>query len=222
MPPIGDLERSELPGDQPLREALSVVLHGVLAHAVSDEAYDPAAVAAAQRQSLTVGRLYAERGYSVASLIRAYHQLPHQIRHLLPRAAEPRTLELLWWEKQLRDAVNAFLLIAVLAFEREQRQRRDAERQAAQDQAVRHMAATIWETLHQSLTLLRGYSELLAARPETDPETSLLVTEILEATDRLTADAHRLAAANRYVTHTHSPGLQQLDLDRAAVSAPLP
>ncbi len=199
-----------------LRRALDSVLLGVLVGAAMPDVTSAESLAEACQQSTIIGRQYAARGRSATAVVRVYQQLLERIQQLVPPLTGLQTEEVLLWHERLRRSLDDLLLIALVAFERERRVRSIADRRRAQDQAVQHMAATVRDTLHQSLTLLYGYVELLAARPEIGPEVRELLEEVVHASNRITADAHRLAAARRYVTRSPSPGAAQLDLDLAA------
>jgi signal transduction histidine kinase len=206
--------------DDALYRALDTVLLGVLILAAPRSVTDTASVADAYQQSAIIGRRYAARGMGATAVVRVYQQLLARLRQLVPPSTDLQTVEVLLWDERLRRASDDLLLVALVAFERERRVRSQTDRQRAQDQAVQHMAATIRDTLHQSLSLLCGYTELLAARPDAAPELRELLGEILKAGERLAADAHRLAAARRYVMHSPSPGAAQLDLELAVGPGP--
>ncbi len=96
------------------------------------------------------------------------------------------------------------------------RDRLEAERQAAQDQAIRHMALAIPDAVNQSLSEVYGYAELLAHRPGADPAAQELCARIREATDRLVAIVDRLANAAHYVTKRYGTDIEVLDVARAS------
>ena len=96
------------------------------------------------------------------------------------------------------------------------RQRWETERQAAQDQAVRHMALAIPEAVNESVSEIYGYAEQLANRPDVDPEVREMCARVREATQRLVATLDRLANVSHYVTKLYGTGVQVLDVERAA------
>jgi CheY-like chemotaxis protein len=100
------------------------------------------------------------------------------------------------------------------------RQRLEAERQAAQDQAIRHMALAIPDALNQGLSEVYGYAELLANLPSADPAAKELCARMRQATDRLVATVDQLANAARYVTKHYGANIEVLDVKRASESAP--
>ncbi|HLH20896.1 MAG TPA: response regulator [Chloroflexota bacterium] len=99
------------------------------------------------------------------------------------------------------------------------RERLEAERQTAQDQAIRHMALAIPDAVNQSLSEVYGYAELLANRPGADPAAQELCARIREATDRLVAIIDQLANAARYVTKRYGADIEVLDVKRASEAA---
>ncbi|HEY7065968.1 MAG TPA: response regulator [Chloroflexota bacterium] len=102
------------------------------------------------------------------------------------------------------------------------RQRLEAERQTAQDQAVRHMALAIPDALNQSLSEVYGYAELLVNRAGADPSARELCARMREATDRLVAKVDELANAARYVTKRYGTDIEVLDVKRAGQPLPTP
>jgi signal transduction histidine kinase len=208
--------------DEALPWAGDAVLLDVLVAAAPRSPANAAALANVYERSAAIGRQYAARGAGAAAVVCVYQQLLARLRQLVPPLADPQTVEVLRWQECLRRGLDDLLHVALVAFERERRVRGQTDRQRAQDEAVQHMSATIRDTLHQSLSLLYGYTELLAVRSEASPELQELLDEILHAAGRVAADAHRLAAARRHVTRTASPGASQLDLDRATEPNPRP
>jgi DNA-binding response OmpR family regulator len=102
------------------------------------------------------------------------------------------------------------------------RERLEAERQTAQDQAIRHMALAIPDAVNQSLSEVYGYAELIANRPGADPAVKELCARMREATDRLVATVDRLSNAAHYVTKRYGPSIEVLDVQRASEPAPAP
>jgi DNA-binding response OmpR family regulator len=102
------------------------------------------------------------------------------------------------------------------------RTRLEAERQTAQDQAVRHMALAIPDAVNQSLSEVYGYAELIANRPGADPAAKELCARMREATDRLVAIIDQLANAAHYVTKRYGADIEVLDVQRAGESAAAP
>jgi DNA-binding response OmpR family regulator len=102
------------------------------------------------------------------------------------------------------------------------RERLEAERQMAQDQAIRHMALAIPDAVNQSLSEVYGYAELLANRPGADPAAKELCARLREATDCLVATIDQLANAARYVTKRYGADIEVLDLERATEGGAAP
>jgi len=102
------------------------------------------------------------------------------------------------------------------------RQRLEAERQTAQDQAVRHMALAIPDAVNQSLSEVYGYAELIANRPNADPTVKELCARMRDATDRLVATVDQLANVARYVTKRYGASIEVLDVQRASETLPAP
>lgn len=100
------------------------------------------------------------------------------------------------------------------------RARLEAERQTAQDQAIRHMALAIPDAVNQSLSEVYGYAELIANRPGADPAVKELCSRMREATDRLVATVDQLSNAARYVTKRYGPSIEVLDVKRASETSP--
>jgi hypothetical protein len=203
----------------PLDETLGSLLLGVLACASPSDGY-AALITAARQHSSRLGHQYAQRGQSAVALARAYRRVHGHACRLAPPLPTPRTADQLGWELRLYRAVEDFHLIALCAFERERRVTGVAARQAAQDQAVEHMAAALRETLVQTLTLCTGYTELLASRQLPDGERQELLHEWGAAQERLIGELRRWLAARRYVTQRHGAGFLQLDIDQAAAPPP--
>jgi DNA-binding response OmpR family regulator len=101
----------------------------------------------------------------------------------------------------------------------EARARLEQERQAAQDQAIRHMALAIPDAVNQSLSEVYGYAELLASRPGADPCSQELCDRLRVATGRLVATIDQLANAVRYVTKRYGGDVEVLDVQRATEPA---
>jgi DNA-binding response OmpR family regulator len=102
------------------------------------------------------------------------------------------------------------------------RQRLESERQAAQDQAIRHMALAIPDAVNQSLSEVYGYAEMLASRADADPAARDLCRRIHDASSRLVATVDQLANAARYVTKRYGRDIEVLDLQRASGPPPAP
>jgi signal transduction histidine kinase len=203
------------PEDPPLGETLGTLVLGVLAHTVPGDAY-AAWGAAARRASVHLGGLYAARGASAVALALAYRRLLGHTRRLMSPSRQPRTAEQIHWELVIVQAVEELHLVALSAFERGRRLAVSAQLQTAQDDAVRHMAAGLRETLLQSLTVSMGYTELLANQTLTGAERRELLGELLTALERLGAELQRWLRARRYVTQRHDMGFIYLDIERAA------
>jgi DNA-binding response OmpR family regulator len=98
------------------------------------------------------------------------------------------------------------------------RERLMAERQAAQDQAIRHMALAIPDAVNQNLGEVYRYSELLGQHPAADPTIGELCQRLHDATTRLVATVDQLANAARYVTKHYGADREVLDVERAAAA----
>jgi hypothetical protein len=199
--------------------ALGPLLLGVLAHAAPTGGH-ATWIEAARQHSMRLGRCYAEQGSSAVALALAYRRLLWHTRRLMPPFPEPRTGEQLRWELQVQSAVEDLHFVALVAFERGRRLTVVADRQAAQDQAVQHMAAALRETLVQTITVCHGYTELLAVKQLPDAARHELLGELLTALERLTVEVRRWLRARRYVTARHGAGFLQLDIDRATEPPP--
>ncbi len=216
------LEGMEMGATDPAAaELLDRLLLGVLSRAAS---IARSAVPAGREElqvAATLGRFYAEQGYSAAGLFRTIYRLGERSAWLAPPVAQPWPRPVQVWHDALATVLQEVCAVALLAYEREQRRRHRTGLQAAQDIAVRHTALAIVDMLVQSLSLVYGYAELLENWADLDQDVRRLVREIYSGAARLNADLDRVRRLSRYVTRRYGQDLEVLDLERAAAAEPV-
>ena len=102
--------------------------------------------------------------------------------------------------------------------ERNDQERRESDRLAAQLAAAKATARAVAHALNQPLAIIQGVTELIQTAPPGEAIAPDLA-QIVDATDRAAAIIRDLMRLERYATHSAADGNPMLDL-RAAIDLP--